>query len=142
MDKMKSYTELSAIDSFEDRFKYLATNQRVGDETFGSARYLNQDFYRSKEWRSIKDKVIIRDSVNGTPCDLGCSSHPIAGRVVIHHINPITIDDLKSGSNRLTDLDNLVCVSELTHKAIHYSNADLLPKQYIPRRPNDTIPWR
>ena len=141
--RVKNYTTLTSFPDFEARFKYLALNGRVGEPTFGPRRYLNQRFYKqSPLWLSARDAVMIRDSFNGYPCDLGHPDHPIDGPVVIHHINPITFEDIVNNSPILYDLDNLICVSDLTHKAIHYGDFDLIPKDYIPRRPNDTIPWR
>lgn len=141
---MKNYTEMSKLDTFEDRFNYLSLNGVVGDQTFGAERYLNQDFYHNdREWKRIRDKVIIRDSANGYPCDLGCPDHPIIGeRIIIHHIQPIQSTDILGRTSRLTDLNNLVCTTDRTHNAIHYGSFESLPKDYIPRKPNDTIPWR
>lgn len=140
---MKNYTELSKLDAFEDRFNYLAMKGAVGDQTFGAERYLNQEFYRSRQWRTIRDQVILRDSVNGYPCDLGCPDHPIIGEdVVVHHISPIRSEDISHRSSKLTNLDNLICTTARTHNAIHYGAYESLPKDYVPRKPNDTIPWR
>lgn len=138
----KTYTVLSRLSTFEDRFEYLKIGGYVGESTFGSERYLNQSFYRSKEWRAIRNEIIVRDSFNGYPCDLGDQDHPIFGRVVIHHINPITIEDIELGSDFLLNPEFLICTTELTHKALHFGDFELLPKDFVERRPFDTSPWR
>lgn len=134
----KCYGDLVKLKTFEERFEYLKLNGTVGIQTFGYDRYLNQRFYRSPEWKRIRDQVIVRD--NG--CDLGVEGHTIFGRLLIHHMNPVTIDDIVSRSRVLLDPDYLICVSELTHNAIHYSDESLLPSAPIERLPNDTCPWR
>lgn len=136
--KMKTYRELRRLNTFEDRYEYLKLNGRVGEDTFGFDRFINQGFYRSVEWKQVRDKVIIRD--NG--CDLGDPDHPIYGRILIHHMNPIRKEDFDENSDYLLNPDYLVCVSHNTHNAIHYGDASLLPKEYVPRRPNDTCPWK
>lgn len=136
--KIKTYTELSQLGTFEDRFRYLTTGGKVGDITFGGSRFLNQDFYRSSEWKRLRDIVIVRD--NG--CDLGCLERPIYGRVMIHHLVPITKEDLHFRTDFLINPEYMICVSHRTHNAIHYGSEDSLPKDYIPRRPGDTCPWR
>ena len=133
----RSYEALIKIPTFEERFEYLKLSSKIGEETFGFERYLNQAFYGSPEWRAFRRQVIIRD--NG--CDLACEDHDIVGKVIIHHINPITPEEIESASPLLMDLDNVVCVSYDTHQAIHYGDASLLPKDYIPRTPNDMCPW-
>lgn len=140
---MKNYTEMSTLGTFKERVEYLSMKGCVGEQTFGAERYLNQDFYRSREWKKIRDQVIIRDSANGYPCDLGCPDHPIIGeKVIIHHICPIRSADILGRSAELMDLNNLVCTTDRTHNAIHYGSIESLPKDYTPRQPNDTIPWR
>ena len=140
---MKTYTELIKITSFKDRFLYLSLKSQIGARTFGAERYLNQSFYRgSKEWLEVRDAAIIRDSFNGYVCNLGHLDHPIYGIVVVHHINPITIEDIEKQSSKLFDLDNLICTDDLTHKALHYGSFDSLPRDYVPRKPNDTCPWK
>ena len=135
----RSYHEAMQIPQFEERFKYLALKGRVGESTFGSKRYLNQMLYQLPDWKSIKQKVIIRD--NG--CDL---AHPdfeiISDKIYVHHINPITIDDILNGSSKVLDLDNLISTSFQTHQAIHYGDESLLPKLPVERSPYDTRPWR
>ena len=139
MKMIKTYSELIRIPSFEERFEYLRLNAKVCQETFGNFRYLNQKFYRNTpEWKSIRRKVIIRD--NG--CDLAFQGREIYDRVYIHHITPITIDDILNETELLYDLENLICVSFDTHQAIHYGNSELLVLDPIVRQPNDTSPWR
>lgn len=135
---MKSYSELIRIPSFEERFQYLRINGIVGEETFGCDRYLNQIFYKSEEWKRIRRRVIIRD--NG--CDLAWDEYEIKGIIVIHHINPITKEDILNRSSKLFDLENLICASVNTHKAIHYGNEEMLPKKIVERTMNDTCPWK
>jgi len=134
----KSYKELIKLDSFEERYRYLRLTGHVGEDTFGWDRYLNQLLYRSQRWKQTRDKVIIRDE----GCDLGMPDRPIKGRVIVHHINPLTAQDIERDSEKLYDLDNLICVSHSTHNAIHYgdeSQLDILPPE---RTPNDTCPWK
>ena len=137
-DDIKSYSVVILLPTLEERFEYLRLKGKVGAETFGYDRYLNQVLYHDPEWRRIRNDVIIRD--NG--CDLGVEGHEIHGRILIHHINPITIDDVKLRHYCVFDLDNLICTSHNTHNAIHYGDANLLPKNPIERKPNDTCPWR
>lgn len=137
-DDIKSYSVVILLPTLEERFEYLKLKGTVGAETFGYDRYLNQVLYHDPEWRRIRNDVIIRD--NG--CDLGVEGHEIHGRILIHHINPITIDDVKLRRYCVFDLDNLICTSHNTHNAIHYGDANLLPKNPIERKPNDTCPWR
>ena len=135
---IKTFSELIEIPTFEERFEYLKLGGFVGEETFGFDRYLNQNFYRSREWRSLRNQIIIRD--NG--CDLACEDRDIFGRVIIHHMNPISTDDLIHNSDFLTNPEYLICTTKQTHDAIHYGNKDsliLTPKE---RTPGDTIPWR
>lgn len=134
----KSYSELRKLDSYESRLDYLRLKGIVGGETFGFDRYLNQQFYKSKEWKKIRDEVIIRD--NG--CDLGIPGREIYGKVYVHHMNPLTVDDLNN-KDYLLNPEYLVCVSHDTHNAIHYGydNSEINNK-YIERKPNDTCPWK
>lgn len=134
----KSYSELIKIFSFEDRYEYLKLSGKVGRETFGYDRYLNQIFYQSKEWRRVRDQVIIRD--NGY--DLGIKGREISGRIYVHHINPITVEDVLYNLDYCLDPNNLICSSFNTHQAIHYSDKGLLILNPIERKLNDTIPWR
>ena len=138
MKNIKTYSELITIPTFEERFEYLKLDGQVGVETFGFNRYLNQAFYKSDKWLSIRDYVITRD--NG--CDLGMESYDIYGRILIHHINPITKDDIIQRSRILLDPENLITTVKRTHDAIHYGDSNLLMKVPIERRKNDTCPWR
>lgn len=137
----RSYSELISIPDFGERFEYVKLSGIVGQDTFGLYRYLNQQFYRSSEWRKIRREVIIRDSFYGEVCDLAHEDHPIGGRVIVHHLNPITPEDVMNRSPMLFDMENLICVGELTHKALTYSDSSILPQDYVPRSPNDTCPW-
>lgn len=134
----KSYSELQTLNTFEERFNYLKLSGSVGKETFGYDRILNQMLYRSHKWRKARDKVIIRD--NG--CDLGVEGRNIYGRIIVHHINPITVDDILNERPEVYDIDNLISTSHLTHNAIHYSDEDILVKDPIERTKNDTCPWK
>lgn len=138
---MRTYSELITLPSFEERFNYLKLDGAVGAATFGFDRYLNQKFYRNYEWKSIRRHVIIRD--NG--CDLGSEDRPIPDgtRIIVHHINPITIEDIANKEDWLLDPEFLISTTKLTHDAIHYSNESiLLSSKPIERKPNDTCPWR
>ena len=135
---IRTYRELLSLTTFEDRFEYLKLGGVVGEALFGFERYLNQNFYRSAEWRRIRRDVIIRD--NG--CDLACDGYIIYGAVFIHHMNPISRDDLLKRTDLLLNPDYLISVSFTTHQAIHYGNTDMLPKGPVERLPNDTCPWR
>ena len=135
--RIKSYSELCKIKSFEDRYTYLKLNGKVGEATFGFDRYLNQLLYTSKRWRKVRDEVIIRD--NG--CDLGVNGYEINDKIIVHHMNPITIEDIEEERDEIFDPDYLICVSEMTHKAIHYGDERLLPKLPIKRYPGDTKLW-
>lgn len=138
MATIKTYTELLTMSSFEERYKYLRLHGQIGKETFGFDRCLNQRFYHSQEWKSIRDFVIVRD--NG--CDLGVAGYEIYGKIVIHHLNPISIDDLASMNNYLLDPDYLICTSMDTHNAIHYGDDCLAAQAPIERTINDTCPWK
>lgn len=136
--EMKTYSELSRIKSFEDRFRYLQLNGKVGVETFGFDRFMNQAFYHSTEWKRIRDLVIMRD--NG--CDLGVKGYEIYGRIIIHHMNPVLPKDIETHGALLMNPEYLICTSHNTHNAIHFGNESLLPKDPIEREPNDTCPWK
>lgn len=139
MMKKKSYHELSKLESFEDRYNYLKLDGFVGFDTFGHDRYMNQMFYKSKEWKAIRNYVMFRDKC----CDLGIQNKPIYGKVYIHHINPITKNDILHSADNLLDPDNLICVSFETHNAIHYGSFESIPNNEIKeRKPNDTCPWK
>lgn len=135
---IKTYTELMTLPTFEERYKYLKLNGRVGEQTFGFDRYLNQVFYSSDEWRRLRDEIIIRD--NG--CDLGVEGREIYGRIIIHHMNPITKEDILKRSDYLLNPEYLICTVKSTHDAIHYGDENLLTKGPIERYKNDTCPWR
>jgi hypothetical protein len=134
----RSYSELRQLSTFKERYDYLKLNGRVGAETFGYNRYVNQRFYRSTEWKHIRDQIIIRD--NG--CDLGVEGYDLHSRIYIHHLNPMTVDDIDQGRQMILDPDNLICVSFDTHQAIHFGDESLLPQLPIERIPGDTCPWR
>lgn len=135
---IRTYSELILLPTFEERFKYLQLNGRVGDDTFGFDRYINQKFYRSVEWKRIRDYIIIRD--NG--CDLAVDGYEIHGRILIHHINPITISDIKFSTEYLMNPDYLICVTHSTHNAIHYGDEKQIITGPIVRTKNDTCPWK
>ncbi len=135
---IKTYSELITIPTFEERFKYLQLKGVVGEATFGYDRYLNQPFYQSKRWKEIRDYVIIRD--NG--CDLGIEGHEINERIIIHHMNPLSVSDIENESAFLTDPEYLISTTHNTHNAIHYGDENLLIKAPIERSKNDTCPWR
>ena len=134
----RNYHELKKLSTFEERFEYLKLHGSVGNDTFGFDRIFNQQFYKSSEWKRIRDIVIIRD--NG--CDLGIEGHDIFGKILIHHMNPISIEDIRNSTDFLLNPDYLICVSHETHNAIHYSNESLIHKAPIERTKNDTCPWR
>ena len=135
---IRTYSELITLPTFKERYEYLKLNGRVGEETFGFDRYLNQAFYKSEEWRSIRDHVITRD--NG--CDLGMEGHEIFGRILIHHMNPIRKEDIINRSDILLNPEYLICTIKNTHDAIHYGDESLLVIAPVERRKNDTCPWR
>lgn len=135
---MKTYEELVALKTFKERYEYLKIGGKVGEMTFGGSRHLNQALYSCYEWKRVRDLVVLRDK----GCDLAHPDRPIAGRVVIHHLNPITIEDVVQRKPCVFDLDNLVCTTHTTHLAIHYGDEQLLPSDYVERRPNDTCPWK
>lgn len=135
---IKTYSELIQMPTFEERFQYLKLSGAVGKETFGFDRYLNQNFYRSAAWKRVRDQVIVRD--NG--CDLGIDDRIIYGKILIHHMNPINDRDILDLTDILLNPEYLICVSHLTHNAIHYSDESLLPREPIVRFKNDTCPWK
>lgn len=135
---IRTYSELIKLPTFEERFQYLKLDGDVGVETFGFDRYLNQAFYSSDEWKSIRNQVIIRD--NG--CDLGIEGREIYKRIIIHHMNPITKEDLLYRTEYLLNPEYMICTMKNTHDAIHYGDEHLLFKEPVERKPNDTCPWR
>lgn len=135
---IRTYSELIQLPTFEERFRYLQLNGKVGEETFGFDRYLNQRFYKDPEWLRIRDTVIIRD--NG--CDLGISDREIKSRIIVHHMNPINKDDILKRSDLLLNPEYLICTVKATHDAIHYGDESKLITMPVERRPYDTCPWR
>lgn len=135
---IRCYSEILRLHTFEERYQYLRLGGAVGKETFGFDRYLNQRFYRSAEWKKIRDQVIIRDS----GCDLGVEGYEIYGKILIHHMNPISLEDIESQSDILVNPEYLICVSHRTHQAIHYGDASLLITAPVTRTKNDTCPWK
>lgn len=136
---IRTYSELITLPTFEERYRYLKLKGAVGRETFGGDRYANQALYTSREWKSFRNKIILRD--NG--CDLAMSDREIFGYIIIHHLTPITMEDIVSRSPKIFDPDNVICVSLDTHNAIHYGDEKLLvPTNPTERCPNDTCPWK
>lgn len=136
---MRTYAELSQLETFMERFRYLQLNGTIGDDTFGFDRYLNQVFYTSKEWRHVRDIVIVRDNGN----DLGVTGFSITKKnLIVHHMNPICVEDILKRKEDILNPEYLISVSRSTHQAIHYGNLDLLPKELVKRKPNDTCPWK
>ena len=136
--KIRTYSELSKLTTFEERFEYLRLDGSVCESTFGFDRYLNQVFYRSQRWKMIRDRVIIRD--NG--CDLGIEDRMIYGKIIIHHMNPITIRDIEKESGYLLNPEFLIATTHNTHNAIHYGDENLLVTEPVTRTKNDTCPWK
>lgn len=137
MRSIRTYSQLSRLESFEDRYRYLALNGVVGDPTFGWERYLNQKFYNSAEWRRIRQHVILRD--NG--CDLGIEGRELFSRIYIHHMNPMSSGDLRHFQDETLDPEYLISVSHNTHNAIHYGDVNQLKQLHVERQPGDTTLW-
>lgn len=135
---IRTYSELIKFDTFIDRFNYLKLKGVVGAETFGFDRYLNQALYNSYKWKRARREVIKRDGA----CDLGVSGYEIFDYLVVHHMNPLSPEQIEDGDESIFDPEFLICTFGLTHKAIHFSDESLLPKGLIERRPNDTCPWK
>ena len=135
---IRTYSELITLPTFKERFEYLRLNGIVGKDTFGFDRYMNQIFYKSREWQSLRNQIIIRD--NG--CDLGVDGYEIHGKILIHHMNPITPDDIVERSDYLLNPDFQISTMLTTHNAIHYGDEKLIDKEPIERSKNDTCPWR
>ena len=135
---IRNYSELITLRTFKERFEYLKLDGIVGEETFGFDRYMNQIFYKSNEWASVRREIIIRD--NG--CDLGVDGYEIHGKILIHHMNPINLSDIIHKTDELLNPDYLITTVLSTHNAIHYGDASLLPALPIERRANDTCPWK
>lgn len=138
MKKIRRYSELILLPSFEDRFEYLRLGGIVGESTFGFDRFLNQAFYKTKEWHDVRNSVIIRDEGS----DMGIADFPIVKGLIVHHMNPITEEDLDKRNPDILDPEFLICVSQRTHNAIHYGDSSILLKQTEDRSPFDTCPWR
>lgn len=138
MTTIKTYSELRRLLTFEERLDYLKLNGSVGEDTFGFDRYLNQKFYRSREWLAVRDRVIVRDC----GCDLGVDGYTIFGKILIHHMNPITVSDIQSVSDYLLNPEYLICTTHRTHNAIHYGDSSLIATEPIERSKYDTCPWR
>ena len=135
---IKTYSELIKLPTFEERFEYLRLDGVVGEETFGFDRYLNQIFYRSQKWKTIKNKVIVRDLGR----DLGVEGYEIYGRIIVHHMNPVSVDDIKNESDFLINPEFLICTTHNTHNAIHYGDESLLITAPVERTKYDTCPWK
>lgn len=134
---IRSFSHLIELPSFQSRYNYLKLDGIVGETTFGFDRYLNQILYKSIDWKKARDLVIIRDE----GCDLGVRDRVIGNRIIVHHMNPITIQDVERRNPIVFDPEFLVCVSKETHLAIHYGDASLLQQDLISRKPGDTSPW-
>jgi len=135
--EIKSYSAMLARDTFLSRYRYLKLDGRVAEVTFGNERHLNQSFYTSRDWKLTRDEVIVRDQGR----DLGHLDFPIMGLITVHHINPVTPQQLIHGDPIIVDLENLICVSHNTHNAIHYGDESLLPQDFVEREPGDTLLW-
>lgn len=136
--KIRTYSELIQYNTLLDRYRYLKLGGKVGEETFGMDRYLNQQFYKSKEWRKVRDEIIIRDGA----CDLGLPDREITSRIIIHHMNPITKYDILNRTEFLLNPEYLICTLKRTHDAIHYGDESLLFNELVERSANDTCPWK
>lgn len=134
---IRKYSELKRLETFEDRFRYLSLKGYVGEATFGFDRWINQEFYRSREWRRLRDEVIVRDE----GCDLGIPGYEIHDRLLVHHVNPMLPEDIRHGYESILDPQYLITTTHRTHNAIHYGDERLLPRQLIVRRPGDTKLW-
>lgn len=135
--KIRSYSELIQLETFEERFDYLSLQGEVGQETFGFDRWINQQFYTSSQWRQLRQQIIVRDE----GCDLGVEGYEIHVRLIVHHMNPLRQWDIVHGTDRALDPEFLICTTHVTHNAIHYGDKSLLPKPLVPRRPGDTKLW-
>lgn len=138
MTRFRTYSELSKLKTFEERFEYLSLEGTVGAATFGYDRYLNQVLYKSPEWRQARNKVIMRDE----GCDLGIEGREIPKNVIVHHMNPITMEDVYNREPHIFNPEYLICVSHNTHNAIHFGDSELLNKDPVERKPGDTCPWK
>lgn len=134
---IRRYSELRHLTTFKERFDYLKLSGVVGESTFGFDRYLNQYLYRSPEWKKVRNEVIVRDD----GCDMGLEDYP-ANRIIVHHMNPLSIEDVENGDEQIFDPEFLICVSLSTHNAIHFGDETLLSKLPVERKPGDMCPWR
>lgn len=137
MKIFRSYMELKTLPTFKDRFEYLKLSGIVGEETFGFDRYINQNLYHSPEWRHVRREVMLRDD----GLDLGVFGHEITGKIIVHHMNPISLEDIENENPDIFDPNFLICVSEETHNAIHFGDKSKLPRQFIKRFAGDTKLW-
>lgn len=135
---IRTYSQLMSFNNFDDRFEYLKLNGNVGQVTFGFERYMNQQFYKSRQWRNIRDVVIARDEA----CDLGIPGFEIYDRPIVHHMNPMRPEDIDRSEGDILDPEFLICVTHITHNAIHYGDASILNKPLVERRPGDTQLWQ
>lgn len=136
---MRTYTELMGLSSFEERFRYLKLSKSSGMALEGHPRFVSQGFYHSAEWRNVRDFVIVRD----LGCDLACPDRPIYGVIKVHHMNPISLEDIEKGSDLVLNPEFLITTCQRTHNSIHYGDESLIFSQhFVERRPNDTIPWK
>lgn len=133
----RSYSELRRLDTFEERFDYLSLRGRVGESTFGFDRYINQEFYRSVQWKQVRDRVISRDE----GCDMGIEGYEIYDKIIIHHMNPMSPDDIIHADEAILDPEFLICVTHRTHQAIHYGDRTMIRQPLVARRPGDTKLW-
>jgi hypothetical protein len=133
----RRYSELRRLQTFEERYAYLRLDGQVGQVTFGFDRWVNQQFYTSFEWKHARNEVILRD--NG--CDLGIRGHEVPFGLLVHHMNPLTVEDIERGEDWIIDPEFLICTSKRTHNAIHYGDDSLLPRAFVERRPGDTKLW-
>ena len=135
---IRTYEEISKCRTFKERFEYLKLDGKVAHDTFGFDRYMNQYFYKSDRWKRVRDIVILRDD----GCDLGVKGYDIHGKVIIHHMNPLNLDDIVNETEYLLNPNYLICTSHETHNAIHYGSYEMINKEPIERVPNDTCPWK
>jgi hypothetical protein len=135
--KIRTYSELRRLQSFEERFDYLVLRGEVGEATFGFDRWINQRFYQSRQWQQVRELVIVRDNA----CDLGVPGYEIYARLMVHHMNPVTVQALADGEEWILDPEYLITTTHRTHNAIHYGDDSLIPKLLVERRPGDTKLW-
>ena len=135
---IRTYSEIITLKTYEERFDYLKIGGQVGRETFGYDRYLNQILYNTKQWKKFRREIVIRDNA----CDLACEGYEINYRILVHHINPITVEDIINRNPMIFDPENAITTTHRTHNAIHYGDKNLLMLQPTERTPNDTCPWR